>query len=73
MDKEEEVQILCHNILLLRKKASMTQKEMAAIMDISVSGLRRIESGKLPPRLSLDAIFSLADAFSISPFSLFQP
>ncbi len=58
MNKEEEAKILSHNISSLRRKASMTQEEMAAVMGISVSGLRRIESGKLPPSVAFGCHFS---------------
>ncbi len=72
MDTDEEIQMLCRNILYLRKNAAMTQREMAALMGISVSTLRKIEAGQLPPRLGVDAVFALADAFSIPPGSLFK-
>ncbi len=72
MDMDKKVQTLCRNLVHLRKKAAMTQKEMAALMGIGVSTLRKLESGQLPPRLGMDVIFALCDAFSISPGSLFQ-
>ncbi len=73
MSTDAEIQTLCGNIRSLRKRKGLTQKEMAALMGISIAGLRKLESGTLPPRLQLDAIFSLAAAFSLPPDWFFAP
>ncbi len=73
MDYDETVQIICRNIRFLRKNAAMTQRDMAAIMGISVSSLRKLESGHLPPRLGMEAVFSLAEALGLPPALLFHP
>lgn len=39
---------ICKNIRCLRKHYNLTQKEMADILGVSVSSIRRIEKGVLP-------------------------
>ncbi len=72
MKKDAEIQILCKNIAMLRKKQGMTQRELASLMGIGVSSLRKLEAGVLPPRLEINAITALARAFPLSPAALFQ-
>ncbi len=72
MKNGAEIQILCRNIAALRKKRAMTQRDMADLMGISVSTLRKLEKGFLPPRLKMDAIFALVDAFSLPLAALFR-
>ena len=64
----EEKQRLCKNIMLLRKVHSLSKKEMARLLGISISALNRIEQGELPPRLSVSILFRIQTHFHISPF-----
>ncbi len=72
MATNKEIQLLCSNVRALRRQRNLSQREMAAIMGIGISSLRKLESGCLPPRLRLDAVFALADAFSLPPDALFR-
>ena len=65
----QERQILCQNILLLRKIHGLTKKRMSHILGISVCSLNKIELGKLPPRLSVSVVFRIYEYFGFSPFS----
>lgn len=53
------------NICWLRKSRHLTQKEMAAILGVSVSTIRRIESGA-PVRLHCGMVRRFCDHFGIS-------
>ena len=68
-----EFQNFCRNVFLLRKYAGMSQKELAAILHISVNTLRKLESGTIPQRINIEVIFILASTFHIPPADLFKP
>ncbi len=68
-----ELQNLCRNVLYLRKKAGLSQREMAALLHIGVPSLRLLESGTLPTKISVEVIFHLAGCFQLPPASLFAP
>ena len=66
-----EIQIFCKNMTKLRKKYNLTQKEMAKICGIGVKSISLIEKGILPPRLSAEIIFTVANYFNVSPKDMF--
>lgn len=68
-----EVEIFCNNVKLLRKNNSLTQKEMAKICNVGVKSISNIEKGILPKRLSASVLFSLHSHFNISLSALFRP
>lgn len=57
---------ICKNIRCLRKHYNLTQKEMADILGVSVSSIRRIEKGVLPRCVNSCSIHRLCDHFGIS-------
>lgn len=59
-----------HNICYARKRFSLTQKEMAQILGISVSKLRRIEQGDPSVRLHDKMLCGFCDYFKISADSV---
>ena len=73
MSTQKEFQNFCRNVFLLRKYAGMSQKDLAAILHISVNTLRKLESGTIPPRMGVDVIFILANTFHVPPAALFEP
>ena len=60
----------CGNIRYLRARDRLTQKEMAALLGISVGTLRKLESGMPTPRLRFDILLRTEDVFGVSPDTL---
>lgn len=58
---------LSHNILWLRRHYGISRKRMAALLGIGLWSLKKIEKGKLPPRLTIEILFTLYEQFGISP------
>jgi transcriptional regulator with XRE-family HTH domain len=72
MNVSLELKNFCRNVAYLRKKHSLTQAEMAKIMNVGVGTIRSLERGIVPPRLSADVLYSLHDHFHISVDALFS-
>lgn len=68
----DDIQILSRNLCILRKYHRLTQKEMASILGISVTSLRKLEHGILPHRLTIDFLFALNAHFHIPIDTLFS-
>jgi len=73
MTTNEELQIFCQNIKLLRQKNHLSQRKMARAMGICVQTLRTIESGTFPPRVSYQMLFYTSRFFHIPLDDLFSP
>ena len=56
----------CQNVCYLRKTHHLTQKEMASVLGISVSTLRRIEREDETVRVSSGMLCRLCDHFGLS-------
>lgn len=56
----------CKNVLHIRKERGITQKEMAFILGVSVSTLRRIETEKPTVRISGQMLSRICIAFQLS-------
>ena len=67
MKEHTDFEILCHNLLWLRKKYGYSQKTMARLLEIGVASLRRLEKGEMPPRLAADILFAVQLHFRIAP------
>lgn len=65
---KQELKIFTKNIKLLREKASLTQPQMAELLNISSSSLEKLESGVVPKRLSVEVVFKIMSVFKINPF-----
>jgi len=65
--------IFCRNIAFLRKKHSLTQKQMAQIMGTSVYSVRLLEQGFLPKQLPYTVFYPLCDYFGLSADAFFMP
>ena len=65
---EQELKIFTENIKLLRQKASLTQSQMAELLNISIYNLKKLESGAIPKRLSVEVVFKIMYIFKINPF-----
>jgi len=60
-----------HTILLYRKRAALTQGELAQLLGISQSALSRIEEGQVKD-LRLDVALGLTVVFGLGPHHMFD-
>ena len=65
-------QIIARNILYLRKKHNLTKAAMAQLLGICVRGLSRLESGELPPRMSINVLYRISYIFHVKSHDLFS-
>lgn len=72
MQKMDDLQILCHNIIGLRQTHQLTRQEMADIMHISVGQLVRIEQYDFPKEIGVNVLFRLENRFRCSVCKLLQ-
>ena len=63
---------LLHNLIYLRRKHNLTQKQMAQTLGIGIVSWRMIERGVMPPRLSAKVVYRAADAFGVDASRLFS-
>ncbi|MBQ5321300.1 MAG: helix-turn-helix transcriptional regulator [Oscillospiraceae bacterium] len=73
MRNEKEIRVFCENIRYLRKKNGLSEKEMAKKLGIGIKSLNSIESGYLPPRVTVDIIYAIYENFGILPKDIFYP
>ena len=62
-NNDKEIKIFCENIKYLRKEQGLSKKEMAKKLGISTASLSILESGKLPPRLTVEPLFHIHKNF----------
>lgn len=60
------------NIAYYRKRAGMTQEQLAEAAAISRSYLGEIEAPNLVKTMSLEVVFNIAKALDVPPFRLFE-
>ncbi len=65
--------IIRYNIKKERKKAGLTQQQLADKVDITMNYLAKIESKKMQRGLSVTIIGRIADALNIDIKNLFNP
>lgn len=73
MCKDKDTEISGKNLLILRKKYSLTQKEMAKKLGVGIKSLRSMERGIIPEKLTCDFLFAALFQFGIPPAKLFAP
>ena len=71
MNVDHECKNFRRNVAYLRKKHSLTQAQMAKIMNVGIGTVRSLERGIVPPRLNAYVLYLLHDHFHISIDSLF--
>ncbi len=71
--KNEELLIFCSNVKKLRQRSGLSKTKMAKTIHVGVKTLQKIEEGELPPRVSSEVIFWLADSFGLKSDELFKP
>lgn len=69
----DHIYIFLDNIAWLRKKHNLSKKDMAALLQIGVGSLTKIEKGELPLRLSTEVLFRVSNIFHVAPKDLFSP
>ena len=60
------------NIAVYRKKAGMTQDQLAEKADISRAYVSEIEAPNMITNISLEILFKLADALRVAPTKLLE-
>lgn len=63
---------LSYNIAYYRKRAGMTQEDLAEKIDISRSHLSAIEAPNIIKPFSLEILFQIATAPEVEPYDLFR-
>lgn len=65
MQNEYYVLNFCRNVCYLRRKNSLTQKEMAEILGVSVSSLRKMEKGDVLPKIHCRMLLRVCERFDL--------
>ena len=63
-------EIFLYNIAWLRRHHGLSKKKMAELLKIGIGSLNKMESGKMPPQLSVAILFAVQDSFGIRPQDL---
>lgn len=71
-ENHKQLLILCDNVRILRRRAGLTQKEMAKRLGVGVGSISMLEKGVVPKRLSCEVLFRLALEFGASPNDLLK-
>lgn len=69
---QKEGLIFCENIKKLRKKESLSKKEMAKRLGIGTSSLTMLENGEIPKRLTCKIVYKIQEEFDILPQNMFK-
>ena len=56
----------CQNVRYMQSKYNLTQKEMAQILGVSISTLRKMEMEENKVRLNSDMLHRICDCFDLS-------
>ena len=65
MKTDKEVVVFCKNIVYLRKKYKLSQKDMAKKLHIGLASLRKLEQGSIPKRLRTEILWYIYRNFNI--------
>lgn len=71
MQENELIKIVGETISVRRRKAGMTQEELAGILDITSDAMSRIEKGRFAPKMGRLPL--LAKTLNCSVADLFRP
>ena len=64
--KQQEYENFCCNITWLRKSHNLSKKEMAKRLGIGVESLNKLESGTIPPNMTVEVLNNLCKHFHIN-------
>lgn len=65
MKTNDEIVIFCKNMVYLRKKHKLSQRDMAKKLHIGVATLRKLEQGDIPKRLRTEILWYIYKNFNI--------
>ncbi len=65
-ETDQEFENFIHNIIWLRKQHGLSKKEMAKILGIGMKSMEKIEKGEIPPRLGINAMVNILNAFGVA-------
>ena len=68
---DKYIENLCKNIKLMRTQNNFTQQEMAKILGIGLSSLKKLEEGTVPSLLGINILFIINNIFGVAPASIF--
>lgn len=71
MNKKVYTEIFCKNVKYLREKNNLSGTKMSKKLGITIKSLDMIESGKLPPRLSVHILDLIEESFGIPNKDMF--
>lgn len=70
--EDSKIQNFLYNIAWLRKHHHLTKKKMAALLGIGIFSLIKIENGRLPKKLTIEAVEKIYFNFGIDPEEQFS-
>lgn len=71
VENRRQLENLCNNIAILRKRNNLSYSDMSKILHTSVKSLKSIESGHIPKRVSVDVIFYASRCFNCNLSNFF--
>ena len=70
---DDEFNNIALNIAYYRKKAGLTQLQLAEIINISRTHMSVIEAINITKSTSLDTLFDIAEALNVPPYKFLMP
>jgi len=67
MQKSKIEEVIVKNTILMRKKNKKTQRDIAAVLNVSPGYIGQVESTKSPSMYTYDQLNELAKFFNCSP------
>lgn len=72
MKYNSELRNLCSNIIYLKNKNKLTQKELSEISGLSLYSIRKIKKGICTDEITTETLYRLAKFFKIRMADLFN-
>ena len=67
-----ETRIFCENLKKLRAKEGLSKKKMAEKLKISIYFISILEKGKIPPKLDIRILFTIAKCYGTTCGEIFS-
>ena len=67
----KELDILCHNLRILKIKYRLNQKELAKIGNVSLTSIVKFLNNQPPARVGVDFLANIAEHFNLEIHQLF--
>ena len=72
MKENSEFRILCSNIIYLKNKNKLTQKELSEISGLSLYSISKIKKGICTDKITAETLYRLSKYFKIRIADLFN-